>query len=90
MPCVDDSQFTEEDWSSFYKDAQEVIPLNAPEPLGNEVLVSCFLHADHAGNHLTQKSHTDILNFLQSSPPPSFGVPNDKARLKHFLLVLNS
>lgn len=50
MPHVYESQFTNEDLLSFYPDAQEAIPLNATKPLGNEVLVSSFMNADHAEN----------------------------------------
>lgn len=41
-PSVDETQFTAADSSSFYPDAHEAITLNAPEPGGNSVLISCF------------------------------------------------
>ncbi len=45
------------DWTEFYRDAKEEIPLNAPEPLGKEVNMYCFCDADHAGDrqHVARK-----------------------------------
>jgi hypothetical protein len=59
-PVVDETRFMRADWSSFYPDAQEAIPLNAPDPRGNSILISCFVDADHAGNLVTRRSHTGI------------------------------
>jgi hypothetical protein len=67
-PLVDESQFVAADWSSFYPDANETIPLNAPEPRGNSVLISHFVDADHAGNLVTRLSHTGILIFCNRAP----------------------
>lgn len=47
----------------FYPDEEEAIPPNAPEPLGNELLISCFVDIDHASNCTTRKSHTGIIIF---------------------------
>jgi len=47
-------QFIKADWSSFYPDVKEAILSNALEPLGNPILVSCFVDADHAGNRVTR------------------------------------
>ena len=38
------------------------------EPLGNRVTVHVFVDANHAGNVVTQRSHTGILLFVQNSP----------------------
>jgi len=56
------------DWKDFYPDAAEPIPLNAPEPRGNDVVVSCFVDADHAGNKITRRSHTGIILFCNRAP----------------------
>ena len=45
-----------------------MLPPNMPEPRGLEVQVNCFVDADHAGNHITQRSHTGILIFINRSP----------------------
>ena len=36
-PEIDCSNFKECDWSEFYRDAKEAIPMNAPEPRGKLV-----------------------------------------------------
>jgi hypothetical protein len=64
MP-VDESHFHSGDWSRYYPDAQEAIPLNAP---GQLVSMSCFVVADHAGCHVTRRSHTGILIYVQNAP----------------------
>jgi hypothetical protein len=51
----DDSyvQITDEvefNWTEFYPDAHEDVPLNAPEPRGKEVQMIVFMDADHAGD----------------------------------------
>ncbi len=53
---------------SFYPDAEEALPTNAPEPRGEPVQINCFVDADHAGNPVTRRSHTGILIFLNMAP----------------------
>ena len=65
---MDESRFPKVDWKAFYPDAQEAIPSNAPEPLGNPVVLSCFVDADHAGNKVTRRSHTGIILFCNRAP----------------------
>jgi len=67
-PHVDHSRFPVVVWHDFYPDAQEAIPANAPESLGNDVVVSCFVDADHAGNQVTHHSHTGIIIFCNRAP----------------------
>jgi Reverse transcriptase (RNA-dependent DNA polymerase) len=67
MP-LDESRFVARDWSEYYPDAQEAIPLNAPEPRGNSVTMSCFVDADHAGCRVTRRSHTGIIIYVQGAP----------------------
>jgi hypothetical protein len=56
------------DWRSFYPDAKEDIPTNAPEPRGNPVQMICFVDADHAGDQLTRRSRTGVLLYLNRAP----------------------
>jgi hypothetical protein len=51
---VNESNFLKVDWKEFYPEASEAIPLNAPQPRGNDVILSCFVDADHAGNLVTR------------------------------------
>lgn len=67
-PRVDESRFPKVQWEAFYPDAMEAIPPNAPEPLGNPVILSCFVDADHAGNQVTRRSHTGIILFCNRAP----------------------
>jgi hypothetical protein len=67
-PMIKESQFVEQDWSDFYGDVQEELPIKMPEPLGYPVTMSVFVDANHAGNVVTHHLHTGILIFLQSTP----------------------
>ena len=51
-----------------YPDAEELIPHNAPEPLGKEVDINVFVDADHAGNRVTRRSHSGIIIYCNMSP----------------------
>jgi hypothetical protein len=65
---IDEARFSTYEWQDFYHDAVEAIPLNAPEPRGNPVQMTCFVDSDHAGNRVTHRSHTGILIFLNCAP----------------------
>lgn len=70
---VDESVFRYgDDWRDFYGDVVEEDPPNMPEPLGNPVVMSCFVDADHAGNKVTRRSHTGIFILLNNTPVVSF------------------
>ena len=47
------TSFKECDWRSFYGDAREVIPPNAPELRGKDVDLRVFVDSDHAGDKRT-------------------------------------
>jgi len=67
-PQVDESRFIQADWTAFYPEAAEAIPLNAPETCGESIIISCFFVADHAGNRVTRRSHSGILLFCNRAP----------------------
>jgi hypothetical protein len=56
------------DWKPFYGDVYEEEPINMPIPLGLPVEISCFVDANHAGNIVTQRSHTGLIIFVQNAP----------------------
>ena len=56
------------DWTAFYPNAKEEVPLDAPEPLGNPLQMTCFVDSDHAGDLLTRRSRTGVLIYLNRSP----------------------
>ena len=54
-------------WHAFYGDVEEVLPPNAPEPLGKEVELRIFVDSDHAGDKATRRSHTSYMIFINMS-----------------------
>jgi hypothetical protein len=55
-------------WSEFYPNMAKGIPENMPTPRGKEVIMSCFVDANHAGCRETRRSHSGILIFLNRAP----------------------
>ena len=53
-------------WSEFYEDVKEAIPMNAPEPQGKEVHISMFVDSDHAGDKVSQKLKSDFLIYVNT------------------------
>ena len=68
LPYIDSNRFSPVDWRAFYPDAKEALPLNAPEPRGKPMTMTCFVDADHAGNRVTRRSHTGIIIFCNRAP----------------------
>jgi hypothetical protein len=62
------SRFKFCDWNDFYREAEEAIPPNAPDPLGKPVSIHCFVGANLAGNVVTRRSQTGILIFINRAP----------------------
>ena len=67
-PRTNEKWFQQYDWFDFYRDAKEAIPPNMPEQRGLEVLISCFVDANHAGNVKDRRSQTGILIFVNKAP----------------------
>ena len=67
-PKVKESWFQGYDWFNFYRDAKEPIPLNAPEARGHDVVITCFVNANHAGNQKDRQSQNGILIFINKAP----------------------
>jgi Reverse transcriptase (RNA-dependent DNA polymerase) len=55
-------------WSEFYPDAEEILPPDMPEPLGQPVQMTTFVDSDHAGDKVTRRSRTGVLIFLNRAP----------------------
>ena len=68
IPVFRGEKFVNCDWSEFYPEACEAIPEIMPEPRGNEVVMTCFVDADHAGCRETRRSHSGILIFVNRAP----------------------
>jgi hypothetical protein len=67
-PEINESRFKVYDWNDFYRDAEEAIPPNAPDPLGKPVSIHCFVDTNLAGNVVTRRSQTGILIFINRAP----------------------
>ena len=67
-PEVDDKRFKKYDWYDFYRDAEEAIPGDMPQPRGNFMSTHCFVDANHAGNTVNRRSQTGILIFCNRAP----------------------
>ena len=65
-PGIDMSQFKKCDWKSFYPEAKEAIPTNAPEPRGKEVDIRLYVDSDHAGDSTTRRSRSGCNNSRNS------------------------
>jgi hypothetical protein len=56
------------DWTAFYPNATELLPLNALVPRGKPVQIITFVDSNHAGDLLTQQSRTGVIIYLNHSP----------------------
>ena len=56
------------DWKDFYGDIKDELPPGMPEPLGKSAHSTCFVDANHAGNVVTRRSHSDVLIFVTNAP----------------------
>ena len=60
--------YREKLFNELYLDAVEDLTLNEPKPIWCDVQISCFVHTDHGGYKITQRSGTGILIFLNKAP----------------------
>jgi len=72
----------------FYPDAEEKLPPNAPAPRGKPMQINCFVDSDHAGNVVTWRSHTGILNSLTWHQ--YIGSPSNRIQLNLVYSLANS
>ena len=67
-PMVDERWFKAYNWFDFYRDAKEAIPPHMPEARGHDVILTCFVDSNHAGNVTDRRSQTGILIFVNKAP----------------------
>jgi hypothetical protein len=67
-PSVDMGAFIKTDWKSMYGDVKEMIPPDAPAPLGKEVDLCLFIDSDHAGEKFTRRSRTGYVIYFNMAP----------------------
>ena len=64
-PHVNVDQFNfDVEWKAFYGDGVEVLPPNAPKPLGKDVTLQMFVDSEHAGNKADRRFRTGFMIFL--------------------------
>jgi hypothetical protein len=56
-------QFPQFNWTKFYGDVEEAIPVDMPKPLGKDVDIHMMCDSDHAGDKRTRCSCTGFLIF---------------------------
>ena len=66
-PEIDHSVFKECDWSEFYRNAKEAIPLNTPELCGKEVDICMFVDSDHTGDKVSCRSRSGFLIYINTA-----------------------
>ncbi len=62
-PTINENDFPTYDWTEFYGDVTEAIPLDQPEPLGKAVDIRMIVDSDHAGCKWTHNSQTGFLIY---------------------------
>ena len=53
---------------SMYPDSDDPDPPNMPIPLGENIQLTCFCDANHAGNAITRRSQTGIIIYANMTP----------------------
>src|SRR6476660_4642327 len=56
------------DWSSVYGEVSELLPDDAPEPLGKSVTLAHYVDANLFHDALTGRSVTRVLHMLNATP----------------------
>jgi hypothetical protein len=62
-PKIDMGQFPQYNWTEFYSNVEEAIPVDMPKPLGKDLDVRMMCDSDHAGEKRTRCSRTGFLIF---------------------------
>ncbi len=66
---INETTKKKEEWLDFYPDAEELRPRNAPEPLGNDIVIRVlYVDANHAVNLKNRRSHTGLIIYVNNSP----------------------
>ena len=67
-PDINHDDFPRKDWSGFYGEEKETLPLNAPSSKGKEFIIRAYVDALFAGCKLTRRSRTGFIVYLNSTP----------------------
>ena len=64
-PPINNDNYESQDWTAFYGDVQEAIPINVPAPRGKAVVIQIKVDSDHAGNLADRHSRTCYMIYVQ-------------------------
>jgi hypothetical protein len=68
-PVIDLSSFNDgADWSNFYGNVKEAIPMDMPNPRGKPVVVRLYVDSDHAADKAIRRSRTGFILYLNNAP----------------------
>ena len=65
---IDQSKFIRCDWKEFYGNIKELIPPDAPVPLGKEVDIIMYCDSDFAGDKMTRRSQNGYIIYINMAP----------------------
>ena len=69
LPDYSDLPVPRHDWTySVYGKVQEIVPDDAPEPLGHEVVMTTYVDANLYHDMITGRALTGILHFVNGTP----------------------
>ena len=68
LPDYSDLPGIEQDWFNVYGEMEELIPENAPRPLGKLVVLTHYVDANLFHDMLTGRSVTGIIHLMNSTP----------------------
>ena len=72
-PDLSDVEFFDHDWTnSPYSGAKEILPVDAPPPLGKAVQMTTYVDANLCHDFLSGKAVTGILHFFNKTPADWF------------------
>jgi hypothetical protein len=67
-PDIAESAFINTDWKAMYGDVKEVVPIDVPTNLGEEVDSHLYVDYDHAREKFTRHSRSGFMIFLNMAP----------------------
>ena len=70
IPPLDLGMFPDrtEEFKEYYRDAEELMPYDAPVPRGRPVMITAYVDASHASNRITRRSHSGFIVFVNRAP----------------------
>jgi hypothetical protein len=67
-PDIDQTAFSSFEWTEFYGNVEEAIPLDMPTPLCKDIDLCMIVDSDHAGEKRTRCSRTRFIIFCNLAP----------------------